>query len=148
MSPRHRTLARLMLLVTACAGSPPRPTADATAARTLPPAEIRGVTWELTELHGAPVSPGARPAPTLRLAVDTLRMTGSGGCNRIAGGYMMRGAELRFGPLLTTRMFCPGAMDVETAFSAALAAVQRWRLAGPELELTAADTVLAKLRRQ
>ena len=34
------------------------------------------------------------------------RVSGSGGCNRLAGTYTASGEQLAFGPLATTRMAC------------------------------------------
>ena len=143
MSTRYHALALAAAFVLGCGGPPPRPPADVA-----PPAEIRGVVWVLTTLKGSAVTPGARGAPTMQLGLGASSLTGFGGCNRLSGSYTLEGASLHIGPLVSTRMACPDALDLEAAFGATLAAVQGWRFAGADLELMAGDTVLATLRRQ
>ena len=143
MSSRHHALALAAAFFLGCGGPPPRPPADMA-----PPAEIRGMVWVLTTLKGSAVTPGTRGAPTMQLGLGGSSLTGLGGCNRLGGSYTMDGTRLHIGQLVSTRMACPDAMDLEAAFGATLAAVQGWRLTGADLELMAGDTVLATLRRQ
>ncbi|MFC3149077.1 META domain-containing protein [Piscinibacterium candidicorallinum] len=50
------------------------------------------------------------------------RVSGSGGCNNFTGGVELKGNELKFGPLASTRKLCAGAVQQqEDAFFAALA---------------------------
>lgn len=46
-----------------------------------------------------------------------------------------------------TRMACPGRMEIEMAYAAALDATREWRVRGGMLELLADDRVLARFRR-
>lgn len=63
------------------------------------------------------------------------RIGGSGGCNRVIGGYKLEGERLAFGQLAMTRMACREDMDTEVAFVAALEEVRTWRIVGQHLEL-------------
>ena len=74
------------------------------------------------------------------------RLSGSGGCNRITGSYQLDGDRLTFGPIASTRMACPEAMDQEQAFLKALAAVRSYRIPGGTLELLDGSNVVARLR--
>lgn len=57
------------------------------------------------------------------------RVTGSGGCNRIAGQARIEGAAIAFSQMASTRMACPPAvMDQEAKFLAVLGEVSRWRI--------------------
>jgi heat shock protein HslJ len=50
------------------------------------------------------------------------RVSGSGGCNNFTGGVELKGNELKFGPLASTRKLCTGSVQQqEDAFFAALA---------------------------
>jgi len=72
--------------------------------------------------------------PWLVLDDRTLKVTGSGGCNRFSGSYGSGAGTIQFGPLASTRMACP-AMETETAFLHALEGARRFRLAGRHLDL-------------
>jgi copper homeostasis protein (lipoprotein) len=63
------------------------------------------------------------------------RVSGSGGCNRIVGGYELNGEKLTFGQMASTMMACASGMETEQSFLKALGEVKRWKIAGHELEL-------------
>ena len=91
--------------------------------------------WKAIELAGKPLpaQPGTRDAHLVFQADG--RMSGSDGCNRIAGGYEVKEDRIAFGQTLGTRMACPGTGEVEQGFRAALKDANRWRIAGDRLEL-------------
>ncbi len=60
--------------------------------------------WYLAELAGEPVA--AETQPWLEFSEDG-RVSGNASCNRLFGSYELDGEALSFGPLGTTRMFCP-----------------------------------------
>jgi heat shock protein HslJ len=112
-----------------------------------PASDILNSTWTLVEVDGAAVDAAAmNRTPTLTLDAEG-RASGNAGCNQFGGEYELDGSALRFGALAMTRMACPGRMDVETAYAAALDATREWRVRGDMLELLAGDRVLARLRR-
>jgi putative lipoprotein len=92
--------------------------------------------WKLTHLGDAavPVAPRQREAHLI-LDAKSGRVSGSTGCNRLMGGYELRGNTLAFGRIAATKMACVGGMDTEKAFMDALAQVKTWKIAGCELEL-------------
>lgn len=130
----------LALALAGCAYSS-RPTAGDTA---IPPLE--GTTWKLVTLADKPVTaPDDERAPTLFLDPSDHRAYGSGGCNRFSGSYTLKGGDLGFGPMISTKMYCDGVMDQEAAYFAALEATRGWRVSARKLELTGADgAVLAR----
>ena len=77
---------------------------------------------------------GKEHEPWIVLDDRTLKVTGSGGCNRFSGSYGSGAGTIQFGPLASTRMACP-AMETETAFLHALEGARRFRLAGRHLDL-------------
>ena len=93
---------------------------------------LRGTLWRLQALQdsSAPTlikPPG--PAPELLLAVDQERVSGSGGCNRLMGGFRLAGEELSFSRLASTQMAClPEVMAFERLYSEALAQVRHWSI--------------------
>lgn len=57
------------------------------------------------------------------------KITGSGGCNRIAGKAAISGERITFGPMISTKMACaPAVMDQESKFLAALGDVRRFEV--------------------
>ena len=104
--------------------------------------------WRLVELRGQPAAPstGMRPAH-LRFAADSMRVGGSGGCNRIAGTYAHSGDRLAFGPIISTRMACADTRlnRQETDFLAALQATNRYEITGDTLVLARDGEHLARL---
>src|SRR5688500_15032012 len=117
---RVRILAALLtallapVLVTACA--------DDEAAGTQA-AAIEGVPWVLES--GAGMEAGG-PAPTATFEAG--RVTGTTGCNRYSGTYVVDGGRLSIEPGATTLKGCPPPADeVERAYLAALGRVSGWR---------------------
>ncbi|HJS48688.1 MAG TPA: META domain-containing protein [Gaiellaceae bacterium] len=106
-----------------------------------------GTHWALAELEGVALEIGEHEsAPYLVLDRESSRLSGSGGCNRLAGSYELGDDGLRFGPIASTRMACSEAvMEREAAFLAALAAATGHRLDGSSLELLEGDRVRARL---
>jgi heat shock protein HslJ len=102
--------------------------------------------WKLTRLGDAPVVVAPRqPEPHLILNSMTGRAGGSGGCNRMTGGYELNGERLRLGPMTMTLMACPEGMETERAFLETIGRVNGWRIIGQQLELLdAAGNVVAR----
>ncbi|WP_077145439.1 META domain-containing protein [Sphingopyxis sp. KK2] len=79
----------------------------------LPPAELAGTNWSFVSIGGVPV---AADRPT-SLAFDGAKLSGNAGCNRFSGSYESKGGTLTAGPLMATKMACPGAgMTQENGF--------------------------------
>lgn len=112
--------------------------------------QVTQVEWTLTRLGGVPVSlPAGRRVPTLRLTVSdsgTIHAGGFTGCNSFGGPATLGDDTLSFGPLVSTKMACPGAMDLETRFLAALAETEAYRVEDGILQLLAAGDVVARFR--
>lgn len=113
-------------------------------------APLRGTYWRLVELDGRLVTPatGAREAH-LQFALDENRVAGSGGCNRVSGGFSLEGDGLSFTQMISTRMACldGDVMATEQGFLAALGRVQSHRTGAAGLELLDdAGIVLAHLQ--
>lgn len=99
-------------------------------------ATLRNTYWKLVALNGIPATvPAGGREVHLVLAAAEPRVTGSGGCNRVAGTFELDGTQLRFVGMAGTRMACPDGMEQEAAFLRMLATVARFRLAGDALTL-------------
>jgi len=97
-------------------------------------------------LGGAPVEVAERQhEPHLIFALHEMRVSGSGGCNRIAGPFELDGDKLRLRRLASTRMACQSGMEQEDRFLRALETVERYAVRGSHLDLLdASGTVVAE----
>src|SRR4029079_2397513 len=94
---------------------------------------LEGRYWRLAELRAHPAlpTPGTREAG-LEFSADSMRVSGSGGCNRVSGPYTRDGSRLELGQLISTRMACADQRltEQEGAFLSALASVNRHEVTG------------------
>jgi heat shock protein HslJ len=134
------TLAAALVLWVSCAVAPAGMETDAN------PPPIENTDWVLVALGGRKLAPPQGRASTLRLASEGRKAAGNAGCNRFGGTYTLEGTGLRFSPLVSTKMFCEGAMEREHAFLGALSATTSYRIEGGDLLLLGADGALARLR--
>ncbi len=96
-----------------------------------------GPAWTVREMDGAAVPQDA--APTLEFA-ENRRVSGRAPCNRFSGGYRLKGDELSFSQVASTRMACaPTLMERERVFLALLDAVRRFERTGDSLILRTED---------
>jgi putative lipoprotein len=106
--------------------------------------------WHAIEIDGRPaVTSGATQRPWLSFQVDSSRVTGFGGCNRLGGPYKQDGSSLTFGALMMTRMACadPTVNAQESAFAAALHDTDHFEISADTLSLLRASTRRARLVR-
>ncbi len=103
-------------------------------------ATLENTSWKLTGLGDSPVS-APSPQREAYFLLDRVnhRVSGSGGCNRLAGSYELNGDQLKFGQMAGTRMACPEGMDTEQSFLKSLGLVTSWKITGQGLELFDAD---------
>src|SRR5215204_1068158 len=89
---------------------------------------LQSTYWKAVEIAGKPIpaQPGARDAHLVFQLEG--RMSGSDGCNWLAGSYEVKEDRIAFGQMLGTQMACPGTGDVERGFRAALKDANRWRI--------------------
>ena len=98
------------------------------------PGAVEGIEWALVGGRGQ------------TLLLDGGHASGSGGCNRFAGGYELAHDRLSFQPLASTRMACePAVLQAESDYFAALERTAQASLADGELVL--ADAAGAELLR-
>jgi heat shock protein HslJ len=71
----------------------------------LPPATLAGTSWRIESINGHAV-PGN--SDRYRMAFEANRLTGRAGCNRFSGPYSVDSDGFQAGPLMMTRMACPG----------------------------------------
>ena len=128
-----------------------RPAVASSGAALAQQSGLLGVRWRVRELLGSPLGPaaGGTRAPHLVLDATHLRLSGSGGCNRLMGSFTLDGQRLLFKRVVTTMMSCPQGMAQERSLIEALGQVQRWHLEDRTLMLVNwQQQVLVKLERE
>lgn len=93
--------------------------------------------WKIVEVGGKPVDVSeTMREPQLVLSGQDGQFAGSGGVNRLMGGYTLQDQALTFSPVASTLMAGPpAAMQQEQAIVAALAKVRGYHIAGDHLAL-------------
>jgi putative lipoprotein len=95
--------------------------------------------WKLTWMPGTTIEPvPSQHAAYIELDPARHRMSGSGGCNRMTGGYELAGDHLRFPGVARTMMACRG-MQTEDALIDTLDKVREWKVSGSTLSLLDAN---------
>lgn len=92
------------LTLAACASAP-----QSGRSGPIPTAPLTNTYWKLMSLKGevVQVPEGEQGEPHMILRDDG-RVNGFSGCNRFVGEYTVRGANLLFDSMASTRMACPG----------------------------------------
>jgi len=110
-----------------------------------------GTGQKKTSPDGSKIAEASLNGPrALAFAADGT-VSGTGGCNRIAGSYTLAGETIGFGQMISSMMACePLVSEQEARFLRALAAAKRWRITpAGRLELLGAEgAALARLARR
>jgi len=101
-----------------------------------------GSSWQVGTIDALDIA----PADGVTIDFTDGRIAGRSGCNRYTGPVILRADRIAPGPIVATRMACPGRPErIEAAFLAALDQVTHWRM-DPDgaLELTSDGAVLIR----
>ena len=134
--PLRNALVLLPLLLAACQTTAPA-TKEPVAAQapTTPTAALRNTRWVLRTLNSQPVAVPANGEAYLLLRTDEQRAEGNGGCNRFRGSFEQPAdGQLKFGPLMSTKMACPD-LQIESGFMSALESARTYQISGDTLRL-------------
>ena len=108
--------------------------------------ELEDNYWKLTRLGDQPVPAfDGQREPHLIFHSEEGRVSGTGGCNQLSGGYEIDGPSIAFGLMASTMMACPDGKDVDQALMAALEKARSFRKTAHHLELLDDEgTVIAR----
>jgi len=110
-------------------------TGSCNSTKSVDSAPVTGTEWELSTINGsAPIADEFNNGlPTINFTTDN-KVNGKGGCNGYSGTYTLtdKGA-LTLGPLMSTKMFCPG--GGENKYMAALQKANTTKVANGKLIL-------------
>jgi heat shock protein HslJ len=107
--------------------------------------DLSATRWNLAEINGRRVA-GSNAYLEIERAQN--RFGGNAGCNRMFGEVAVRGRNIDFGRVGTTRMLCgeAGAMRLETDLTKALENVTRFEKTGGTLKLYAKNRFVLKFQ--
>ena len=100
-------------------------------------AKLENTYWKLVRLGNEPVvlEEGDKE-PYMTLMPQRNGVQGFAGCNRLMGSYELKGENLKFGRMASTRMACQNGMELENSFMQALESTAKWKIEGEHLELS------------
>jgi putative lipoprotein len=104
--------------------------------------------WLLVDLRaGTVVTDSAQYVAAITLTPTGHTVTGSGGCNTLAGGYSLHGKNgVKINAFTGTQKSCPKPFaDEEKSFLDALAKTTSYQISGTVLTLFEGDKAIAKL---
>ena len=103
--------------------------------------------WALEEIEGVAVTAKdfGREIPVLEFHMVDGKMMGNSGCNRISGTYRVDGNTISFGPMISTKMACPG--DGEQRFLTALDKAKTFKIEKLKLYLLEGDTEVLQFKK-
>ena len=132
--PHSGILAAVAQTIAGCSAPPaiPERVADAAAA------PLVNTHWRLTQLGERVIdNPPGAAAVGLQLQPQNPRVTGFAGCNRIFGGYLLNGEQLKFDEIGATKMACldQSRMQLEQEYFQMLSLVASWKISGSSLQL-------------
>ena len=121
---------------------------DTASACPTPAAQLEDRTWVVVQLGEQAITPPKEGLGAhLILMSKDQRVAGSGGCNRLMGGYSLQGDTLKFSKMAGTMMFCDGSMETEQNFLRSMDKVTSWSMDADLLILKdQSDKTLIKLR--
>lgn len=90
-------------------------------------APLFGTHWKLIELMGRKIADSASKKEMYLVLKKDSTVEGNGGCNAFSASFIMKGNEITFSPLVSTKVYCPG-LPVENEFFKALSTTDRFSL--------------------
>ena len=112
-----------------------KPGINSPSTATLVKTPLQETHWTLVELMGKPIADTPEHKEMyLILHKDQYRIEGNGGCNAFSGTYALKNNEISFGPLVSTKVFCP-ALEYENEFFKTLSTANHFYIKDDTLSL-------------
>ncbi|MBX2899574.1 MAG: META domain-containing protein [Cyclobacteriaceae bacterium] len=110
-------------------------------------ADLLNNVWVLEAINTNEISESDYAHERARLEFNAKegKLTGTTGCNRINGTYTTTGNNLALGPLLTTKMACPG--SAEATFTQALQQTTAFKILDLRLYLLSGNTEVLRFKK-
>lgn len=142
-----------IIALAACIGLAGCASEPKAADASMPPlgGSLEGGPWLVESINGVAIDPKVRADLTFEPGDQNTSMVfGTGGCNRLRGGWMQKGSTIKLGPMAGTMMMCePEKMAVEDKVLKSLNAVTMVAFAADgSAMLKSPDGGVVKLRRE
>ncbi len=92
--------------------------------------DIYNTKWQLKSIHSKDEAAYIYTNAFINFDQEKKRVSGNGSCNSFGGSVEVNDSQLRFGHLISTRMYCERVQEIETDFFAALSKVNRFEIKG------------------
>ncbi len=99
--------------------------------------------WELVSYGPASAQIPAIPDVETSIEFKDGQMSGNVGCNGFGGEYTVKGDTIRFGPVMSTMMFCEEIVEQESGSLAVFQEETMFVLDGNMLTITSADGAMS-----
>jgi copper homeostasis protein (lipoprotein) len=124
-----------------CQGSNSFSSKDSLSGKTSGPGDsttmLENTYWKLIWLGNESLTLSANgKEPFITLMPQVNRVQGFSGCNQMTGSYELKGENLKFGQMASTRMACQNGMELEASFFKALESAIKWNIKDNHLELS------------
>lgn len=107
--------------------------------------DLGGSQWKLISIDGSPISLGDNAI--LTFDEKDSKINGVAACNKFSADYEMLRKALKFGSLISTKMYCEGKMDEENKIISNLQNVTRYEVKANMLYLYSQDQLLLTYKR-
>lgn len=109
---------------------------------------LEGTEWQLTHFAGGNEPQAVPDSILISLQLESGKVSGSGGCNRIGGSYTLAGNTLTVAQLFSTKMYCKEVDQLESMFLSRLGKSKTYSIQGSQLEINCGDTGSLVFQRQ
>lgn len=107
--------------------------------------DLGGSQWKLISIEGSPMSLGDNAILTFDEKEN--KINGVAACNKFSADYEMLRKAVKFGSIVSTKMYCEGKMDEENKIISNLQNVTRYEVKANMLYLYSQDQLLLTYKR-
>ncbi|OTG84022.1 META domain-containing protein [Acinetobacter sp. ANC 4648] len=96
---------------------------------------LQNKTWVMTHIGAVEYKTDPNHVPSLQFNSNDMRVSGTDGCNRLMGSYVIKGNQINLSPMAATKMMCMETMELSNKYNEALSKVAGYQVYGQTLKL-------------
>jgi len=96
---------------------------------------LQNKTWIVTQINDVKYKADPQQSGVPNLTFDNTQLSGTDGCNRLMGGYAVKGTQITFSEIAKTRRACLSPTNLPDKFTNALNQVTQYKVSETELKL-------------